>query len=113
MRDAIPEYKASFDGYGIAVERLSIKQAAQRLQNCSPTLRRSLIAGMDDWCGLENQYGKNSAESRQRCDWLIDVIVETDSDPWRTQARDAIKKKDLPPHQNLWGNSGSGRVPRL
>jgi eukaryotic-like serine/threonine-protein kinase len=94
-RRAIPEYKATFEDFGISEQTLTPAKAAEMLQNSTPSLRRSLIAGLDEWCRLEKVFRTHSSESRRRCEWIVDVITRIDTDPWRKQVRQAIKEQDF------------------
>ncbi|MBT6143572.1 hypothetical protein HOH51_03620 [bacterium] len=44
---------------------------------------------------METAVTKDSDGKTQRCQWIAAVISETDSNPWRNQARRAMQEKDF------------------
>jgi serine/threonine protein kinase len=93
--EVIPKYQTAFVKYGLDENTLSSDRAAKQIQACSPVMRKSLIAGLDEWCRLETAVTKDSDGKTQRCQWIAAVISETDSNPWRNQARRAMQEKDF------------------
>jgi serine/threonine-protein kinase len=83
------EYAQAFRDYGIDLEKLSVAEAAERIR--ARSIRRELARAVDFWSSMRRRTG-----GRDTPDWkqLLEVTKLADSDPWRTQLRDALVRGD-------------------
>jgi tetratricopeptide (TPR) repeat protein len=82
-------YARAFREYGIDIETLPAGEAADRIR--ARSIRMDLARGLDFWSSMRRRAGNESAP-----DWkqLLEVAMAADSDPWRNQLRDALRKDD-------------------
>jgi serine/threonine-protein kinase len=81
-------YAKLFRNYGIDVETLDPGAAGALIR--ARTIRGELTAGLDDWVDLRRRYTMVAPGWKH----LVAVARAADSDPWRTQLRDALDQGD-------------------
>jgi serine/threonine protein kinase/tetratricopeptide (TPR) repeat protein len=79
-------YARAFRWYGLEVERLEPKEAAERIRSCP--IRLQLAAALDDWAGGQRTLGLKGWRQ------LVAVSRAADPNPWRNRLRDALERKD-------------------
>ncbi len=89
------DYAAAFREAGVDVDRLSVKESAERI-NARSQITAAVLPALDDWVAVRS-VGDNEAATRR----LIEILQVADSDPWRQQMRAALIHKDWPALENL------------
>jgi serine/threonine protein kinase/Flp pilus assembly protein TadD len=100
---AAREYAKAFHDYGIDVEELEVREAADRLQKRSISVE--LAAVLDHWAELQRR-----ADKPEQWKHLLAVARAADRDPWRDQVREALSRRD---RQALIQLAASDRIATL
>jgi serine/threonine protein kinase/Flp pilus assembly protein TadD len=79
-------YARAFGWYGLEVESLEPKEAAERIRSCP--IRLQLAAALDDWAAAQRALG---LEGWRR---VVAVSRAADPDRWRDRLRDALEGND-------------------
>jgi superkiller protein 3 len=79
-------YAQAFQDYGIDLSRLSVAEAAERIQGRS--IRAELARALDFWSFVRRRAGTAGVP-----DWkqLLEVAAAADPDDWRNQLREAVR----------------------
>jgi serine/threonine protein kinase/tetratricopeptide (TPR) repeat protein len=86
-------YAVAFQSYGVNVETLDPKEAAQRIKESA--IREQLVTALDDWIYVR---ARSDTSGRDR---LLNVVRLADSDAWRQRLRDPVMHKDRAALQDL------------
>jgi serine/threonine-protein kinase len=82
-------FAAAFRDYGIDVDRLPPAEAGAMIAS-RPTAVE-LVAAIDEWT-----FNRRSLNEEAGANRLMMVARAADPDPWRTQTREALARRDLP-----------------
>jgi serine/threonine protein kinase/Flp pilus assembly protein TadD len=96
-------YAAAFGWYGLEVEGLDPREAAERVR--SRPIRLQLAAALDDWAYARRKSGLPG------WDRLLAVSRAADPDPWRDRLRDALRGNDPKALQELAASVRGHHVP--
>jgi serine/threonine protein kinase/Flp pilus assembly protein TadD len=96
-------YTAAFGEYGLDVERLDPREAAERIGKRS--IRPQLVAALDDWALVRRQL---KGEGWRR---LVAIARAVDPDPWRNRLRDALEGQDPEALEELAAAAPAGEWP--
>jgi tetratricopeptide (TPR) repeat protein len=91
-----PAYRDAFQSYGIDVDKLEPREAADRIRGS--LIQDRLLAALDDWLrvkGLWRLAGKGR---------LLAIADQVDADPWRQRFRDAYRRGDAKAARELARN---------
>src|SRR5262249_9753650 len=90
---AITMYEAAFRKYGIDRESIASEEAVLRIRNRPPQIQLVIFEALYRWW-VSEWDAKKSSEDRRRQAWLVEVIKESDPDPWRTRMRQAAYERE-------------------
>jgi serine/threonine-protein kinase len=100
------EYEQAFKRYGIDLARVSVTEAASRIQ--ARAIRQELCRALDFWSSMRRRAG-NANEP----DWkqLLAVARAADADPWRNRLREALERHDRQALLDLAQSAQVGELP--
>jgi len=83
------EYGDAFRAFGLDVDHEPVEQVASRIRESS--IRSSLLGALDDW-----SHVRRDASLPDLGSWrvLVEIALQADSDPWRTEMRRAYLASD-------------------
>ena len=98
----ISGYQQAFREYGIDIDTLPPKRAAEKIRAKAPKNRDALVAALDDWAS-------RAGPPKDSC--LRTIAREADPDPQRNAIRDAVAKADIPALRQLAHDREMARQP--